>query len=711
MVLAQIYGRGRRRRRLAHLATVSLVAAAVGLLPATAAHATSNTPATGSDVVGPGCGADGIGVFLASGTSPNTVNAGDYTDFTKFNVSSSPRCTNTTWYVLDKSGSATTTFEWWYGLDTFNRTPNIAGDSCTMWAYIPTADAGDRDARYDVWGETPSGTMQWLFWPGHTIDQENTSGWVLLGTHSMGPDATAEVTLNNSDNANPGWYTGAGAMAFSCTPVAAQMPTGLTATATGPNSIHVSWTDPSGGNMQTVVSNGNVSAPTLPYGSTSYDWTGLAPGTYMCFTVKGVNSAGTSSAWSPYSCVTTPVPTPTNVVATATSPNTVQVSWADQTGGTAKYAVFNGDTTSATLPAGTTSYTWSGLTSNQYMCFQATAVGANASSTPSPYSCVTTPWSETDARNDLLTRLAGPGTPLHLKVRATNVNVSGATDTLDTAKIIEVNPGSYLAVYSADSKVKLATSTDLANWVFETDLVPDATQPYLAEAADGSFVLADEQFDVPGSTGGTSHLQILHYHDIVALETASSDQEAIPTVLTSLTSPQRYFSSCNEGTPDIHGLSADGLSMGIGFHYLPDCARQLDQEAFVTVTNFVFAAGATQDFTRDSAVNAAGFPGKHGGRDDITWHGWRFSLQEAQNSNSDLNDFTAWRYVLYDYTNQQAYAANISDSIASQCHGNPKITLMNDSSGTPVIVVTGIIFKECGNATNETGEFVYAVHQ
>jgi hypothetical protein len=44
---------------------------------------------------------------------------------------------------------------------------------------------------------------------------------------------------------------------------------------------------------------------TLGAGSTSYDWTGLAGGTYKCTHVQAYNSAG-SSAWTSWGCTTTP---------------------------------------------------------------------------------------------------------------------------------------------------------------------------------------------------------------------------------------------------------------------------------------------------------------------------------------------------------------------------------------------------------------------
>jgi hypothetical protein len=86
------------KRRRAVVAAALTAALAAGMLaavaaPAGTAYAVSNTPATGADVVGPGCGASGIGVFLASGSTPSTVNSGDCTGHNRYGDSSSPTCT------------------------------------------------------------------------------------------------------------------------------------------------------------------------------------------------------------------------------------------------------------------------------------------------------------------------------------------------------------------------------------------------------------------------------------------------------------------------------------------------------------------------------------------------------------------------------------------------------------------------------------------
>jgi Cutinase/Fibronectin type III domain len=90
-------------------------------------------------------------------------------------------------------------------------------------------------------------------------------------------------------------------------------PSGLTVTAAGPHDIKLNWRDNSGNETGFEISNGVVSR-NVGANSTAYTWSGLAPGTYMCFRVRAHNSAG-NSAWEPgvspwYRCTTTPKGTP-----------------------------------------------------------------------------------------------------------------------------------------------------------------------------------------------------------------------------------------------------------------------------------------------------------------------------------------------------------------------------------------------------------------
>lgn len=81
-------------------------------------------------------------------------------------------------------------------------------------------------------------------------------------------------------------------------------PTGVTAVAVNANSIRVSWNDNSTNETGFAIANG-VTAVNVGANVTTYTWSGLAPGTYMCFFVTAKNAAG-QSPWSTQACATTP---------------------------------------------------------------------------------------------------------------------------------------------------------------------------------------------------------------------------------------------------------------------------------------------------------------------------------------------------------------------------------------------------------------------
>ena len=284
--------------------------------------------------------------------------------------------------------------------------------------------------------------------------------------------------------------------------------------------------------------------------------------------------------------------------------------------------------------------------------------------------------------------------------------------TMDTAKIIQVG-NTYYAVYSPNSQsVILASSPTLyGTWTPLATLDDsNASQPYLAQMSDGSFVLADEY--LVGGIASDSAINFKHYASVSALSAGQSDY-SYQTLLT--------LSECHEGTPDIH--STNLASIQVGFHYDSSClGSQLDQEAFGTLTGFTSPTSVptwttTPDTVRDAALdnaatpwtNPGGYPGKHGGRDDVLWRGGRYSIGEAQMS-SQTSLYSNWRLTLYDYSNDTAYPIVLN--MLSSCAANPKASLVTDTTdGSPVLVLTAFIFGGsvgCAVA-NENGEFMEVI--
>jgi hypothetical protein len=178
------------------------------------ASAATNTPDYGSWVTGPDCGGIGDHWGINAVDWPLWT-VGDYDGFIVYGNKLSSRCDLMTGYFYTTTQPSYDTFSWSYGKQSYGGGDgSVAGKTCYVWAYIPTSGAGAPHARYDVWG-LQGLTQHWLFWPGRTIDQETTSGWIYLGEHAMGSNDTVVVTLGNHDS-TPGQDVGAGAMAFHC---------------------------------------------------------------------------------------------------------------------------------------------------------------------------------------------------------------------------------------------------------------------------------------------------------------------------------------------------------------------------------------------------------------------------------------------------------------------------------------------------------------
>jgi lysophospholipase L1-like esterase len=263
-----------------------------------------------------------------------------------------------------------------------------------LQAYIPNAhsDATHAHYRYCTTGHGCG--------DGYVNQNVVSNQWVVFATSVCSDDGTASIVL--ADDGGDVYPAQVGADAITAVAVSGPcaistppVPTNVTAAASNATTIHVTWTDNSGGTAQYVISNSQVSVqPNLPVGTTSFDWTGLARGIYMCFTLKAVNSLGVSSAWSAYGCATIPqVPaTPTGVTATPVSGDTIHVTWTDPSGGTAQFVLGNGNTSTGTISAGTTSYNWGGLSPGTYMCFDVRAVNSIGDSSGwSAYGCATIP--------------------------------------------------------------------------------------------------------------------------------------------------------------------------------------------------------------------------------------------------------------------------------------------------------------------------------
>jgi hypothetical protein len=310
------------------------------------------------------------------------------------------------------------------------------------------------------------------------------------------------------------------------------------------------------------------------------------------------------------------------------------------------------------------------------------------------------------------TAAAAPSDPARAELRSIVENVSGATGkryaarddaghVMDTVKIIQDTTGGYLAVshhMAADGhfRVNLATSTDLLTWHWVRELAGSTTgpasQPTIAQASNGGFVLAWEQ-EKPG--GGDNHLAFRYFANRADLLAGQ--------VSRSFDAP-RSLSSCAEGTPNIYGITLspdiDHSTIDLGGHYWWNCDRDRQQRG--RLTNFNSWTTAAQP-NYDNALLYWGVGGNIGDRDQALFRGYSFGLIEGQYTKGD---FGSWRTFVYDYQTGNADRTTIHTDGGSTAFANPTVSALRAPNGQPAILVTLFIPSQ-GAGPGESGELIY----
>jgi hypothetical protein len=288
-------------------------------------------------------------------------------------------------------------------------------------------------------------------------------------------------------------------------------------------------------------------------------------------------------------------------------------------------------------------------------------------------------------------------------LRAIINNVKGATarvynlrdnlgNGMGTLKVIANPsvPGQFIGVYhitfNGVFKVDLATSTDLIHWTWVRELAGSnngqASQPTIALASDGGFVMAWEQEP-------NNHIKVLYFSSWTNLK------NGIPSKIYDC---PRTLSNCAEGTPNIY--SASSTSVDIGHHYYANC--DVDKQARGRLTNF--NSWTTSKLVNvDNAFLYWGTKGNIGDRDGYAnFRGYNFGLFEAQFTK---NDWRSWRVYLYDYQTGNSDQTSIQTNGGSISFANPTITLTS-LNGKNIVLVTLFVPSE-GNAPGEAGELLY----
>jgi hypothetical protein len=274
----------------------------------------------------------------------------------------------------------------------------------------------------------------------------------------------------------------------------------------------------------------------------------------------------------------------------------------------------------------------------------------------------------------------------------------GATDDkgnrLDTMKIIQIGPKSYLGVYHAlvrrRFQVMLASSADLLHWRYRVLLGRRASQPTISTVGRRGFLVAYES-----TSKGADSLRFRYYANLRSLLEGRYARQ--------FTAP-RTLSQASEGTPNIYGVSVGrGISdseIRVGLHYFR--SKELDRQATGTLRDFSSWKTRSQPQLDDRPL-ALGARGNIGDRDHTTFVGYDFNVQEAQLL---PNDWSTWRTYLYDFHSRAAYWLDVQTHGGSRSFGNPTVSEVTAPSGKRALVMTLFLFHE-GAAPGEAGSLIY----
>ncbi|MBD0259369.1 MAG: fibronectin type III domain-containing protein, partial [Cytophagales bacterium] len=203
----------------------------------------------------------------------------------------------------------------------------------------------------------------------------------------------------------PGGYSGfSNTVAATALPALPASPTDLAAEPVDASRVGLRWQHPSAGEVAFEIYRAKgagsfARVAEVAAGTTSYEDTGLVPGSAYRYQVRSVNAAGPSAFSNEATATTLPEPpaAPADVRATVLSATGAELTWTHEPGGAQAYRVerATGDNgifaEMVTLPADARAYTATDLAPNTTYFFRLVAVGEGGNSPHSEAVSVTTP--------------------------------------------------------------------------------------------------------------------------------------------------------------------------------------------------------------------------------------------------------------------------------------------------------------------------------